>query len=65
MITSIEFVNTLLAGALAIGCTYCIWNGRKVMKIWIESKTTPWEMDEENPANWYLKDPNKFRVMNK
>jgi len=33
---------------------YCVWKGRKVKHI-------KWEDDDNNPANWYLKDPKKFK----
>lgn len=56
-----------LAGVVIGTCLFCIWNGRKIMKKWIGDEKpipVPWKDDDNNPANWYLKDPNKFRITN-
>jgi hypothetical protein len=76
MITPTEVINTVIGSAITIGCIYCIWNGHKVMRKWIvnSQNTTQvvrinrtvqenWATDDDNPANWYLKNPNKLKVM--
>jgi hypothetical protein len=52
-------------------CIFCIWNGRKVMKAWVSKDnkipsvpSVPWSEDDNNPANWYLKNPGKVKVLN-
>ncbi len=50
-------IEVLSKGLVIVAIGYCacrIWRGRKV-------KDITWEEDDNNPANWYLKDPNKFR----
>lgn len=49
-----ERVGLPILGIVAIAAI-CIWRGRKVQHV-------AWEDDDENPANWYLKDPNKYKV---
>lgn len=65
MITTSDFLSTVFVSAAFAGCVYCIWNGRKVMRIWADEEkaiTVPWKDDDNNPANWYLRDPNKFKM---
>lgn len=56
-----------MTGVIVGTCIYCIWNGRKIMKQWVEevypvAVPVRWEDDENNPANWYLKNPDKFKI---
>lgn len=60
-----SLVYGMISGFVLGTCAYCIWNGRKVMEKWTENEKpipVPWSRDDNNPANWYLKDPNKFKV---
>lgn len=45
-------IVTITGIAVIALCSYKIWHGRKV-----SAKIN----DEDNPALWYLKDPNKYR----
>ena len=49
-----EIAVASAAIAVTAYCAYKIWLGRKV------TPTVPWKDDDDNPANWYLKYPNKF-----
>lgn len=63
-----EIVIAAAAIAITLYCACRIWNGRKVTQINPNSGSKPnipWEEDDNNPANWYLKDPNKFLVSKK
>jgi len=53
---TIQGITTALAIGTASYAIYRLWKGRKVTHI-------KWEDDNDNPANWYLKDPNKFKVI--
>lgn len=33
---------------------FCVWRGRRVHKM-------DWKEDDNNPANWYLRNPNKYK----
>ena len=60
-----------LTGIVLGTCIFCIWNGRKIMKSWINKDnnipsvpSVSWSEDDNNPANWYLKNPDKVKVLN-
>lgn len=70
MITPTDIIATIIICASLAGCVHCIWRGRKVMLEWMKQeeiarinkiRNRAWLEDENNPANWYLKNPNKFR----
>jgi|GEM_PF-5114408 hypothetical protein len=75
MIETNSFFYAMLSGVVVGSCAYCIWNGRKVIRQWINDSDDhndsvvriyrateiAWKDDDNNPANWYLKDPNKFK----
>ncbi len=74
MITPTDMLQTISIGIVVVGCVYCIWNGRKIMKKWIDQSDATvvrinratdvaWKDDDDNPANWYLKDSKKFKVI--
>lgn len=57
-----------VTGAILGTCIYCIWNGHKIMKSWTDKNnkipsvpSVSWEEDNDNPANWYLKNPGRIK----
>ena len=47
-------IATAVAIAATACCIYKMWRGRKVNHI------PSWDEEDNNPANWYLKDPKKL-----
>lgn len=61
----VPFAYGALSGVLLGTTIFCVWNGRKIMKAWTDKDhKTPsvpivsLEQDDNNPANWYLKNHN-------
>ncbi len=54
-ISAVDSMKIAFGVGLIILSSYCMWKGRRV-------KTIKWQDDNNNPANWYLKDPNKYKI---
>ena len=66
-----NILQFLTAAVVLSACSYVVWNGRKVVKAWMDQDNkipsvpiVPWEQDDNNPANWYLKNSGKIRSVN-
>lgn len=68
--TPTNILQCLAAAVVLSSCSYVVWNGRKVVKAWMDQDnkipsvpSVPWEQDDNNPANWYLKNPGKVKSL--